>query len=181
MKNLSEKKAEALKAIAGGLGDGAYPLVIFRGGLAGVVLLHLVRKIVGVEAPVHVIFFPRPDTPAQVFNFADKLRRIWGLDMSVCRRAKEVVGVVKRLQCKLLFSAEADKNLDEKTFGCDSLNPFSAFSYEEIKDMAIEYRVPMCSLYDVSLGIKGSTKPDPDNDATKNEAIVRTLKALGYM
>jgi len=182
MKNLSEKKAEALQAIAGGLGDGADPVVIFRGGLAGVVLLHLVRKTMGAEAPVRVIFFPGPDAPFQIFNFADKLRRLWGLDMSVYRRAGEAVGAVKRLKYKRFFSAETDdSSLDEKVLGCGRLNPFSSFSYDEIKEMAIEYRVPVCTLHGVSLRSEAAAEAAPGGKAREDEAIVRTLKALGYM
>ncbi|MBI5694205.1 MAG: hypothetical protein HZC51_00485 [Nitrospirae bacterium] len=187
--SLEEKTGLALKAVRealdyGGPGhDGT--CVLYVGDRASRVLLHLVR-LARAGAPARVVFVQPPSLPGELLRFADKLRRMYSLDMTCVRPLQGEAGPsFDGLGARCVLSP-SDEPPGAGTFYSDAAGlreyrPLAGFSAADLRSYMQIRRLPVCSLDLVDAAATGTEPPDGHAGDLETGGIVERLKSLGYM
>jgi len=184
---IDDKISGALAVLETALGDRKSACLLFDGSPAGVVILHLLKRAGDGSIRIPVLFVRPSGYGPGILKFADKLRRIWRLDMFEAVPAGKDGGTgytEEEMMSAALSAVRADGLIMPQTGGPEDessgrtrvYRPLAGFTGGDVDEYVERFGLPRP--YPVAEEHAPSAKEDLEED---EEAVAEKLRALGYM
>jgi len=183
MDTLDAKVREALALAGKALAEEGDRLALFDASPAGVALLHMLRKAEDGGVGIPVLLVRSPGQGPGTLKFADKLRRIWLLDMSEAvlpdkggEPADDMAAAASESGAgTAILPLTGGPEVSEER-GMKVYRPLSGFTAGDVDEYVERYGLPRPSPGSDEAGDKGEEGFGEDEDA-----VAEKLRELGYM